>query len=40
MRRNSMNFEKKYVPFDEKDATDDTMCVFIRPIHKKLIKKY
>ena len=27
----------KWVSFDE--ATDDTMCDFIRPIHKKLIKK-
>ena len=27
----------KWVSFDE--ATDETMCDFIRPIHKKLIKK-
>ena len=27
----------KWIPFEE--ATDETMCDFIRPIHKKLIKK-
>ena len=27
----------KWVPFDE--SYDDTMCDFIRPIHKKLVKK-
>lgn len=27
----------KWVPFEE--AYDDTMCDFIRPVHKKLIKK-
>ena len=27
----------KWIPFDE--ATDETMCDFIRPIHEKLIKK-
>ncbi len=27
----------KWVPFE--DASDETMCNFIRPVHKKLIKK-
>jgi hypothetical protein len=27
----------KWIPFEE--ASDESMCDFIRPIHKKLIKK-